>query len=40
MIYIKIPVDYYLGLLKDRFEVCEKRGWVGDEQRELWPLVF
>lgn len=40
MMYIQIPVDYYLDLLNDRFGVCEKRGWVGDAQRELWPQVL
>ena len=38
--YIQISFDYYKELLEDRFEVCEKRGWVGEAARELFPLIL
>lgn len=40
MIYIQIPVEDYLEMLEQRFEVCKQRGWVGEAQEELFPQFF
>lgn len=40
MEYVQILMDDYLQLLEERFEVCESRNWVGDAERELFPLVL
>lgn len=40
MRYIKIPVEDYLEMLEQRFEVCKARGWVGDAEESLFHLVL
>lgn len=40
MKYVQILMDDYLQLLEERFEVCESCNWVGDAERELFPLVL
>lgn len=40
MEYVEILMEDYLQLLEERFEVCEARNWVGDAERELFPLVL
>lgn len=40
MRYIQIPVEDYLEMLEQRFEVCKQRGWVGDAQESLFPQVL
>lgn len=40
MDYIKIPIDLYLDLLRDRFEICKSRGWAGDAEEALFPYML
>ena len=40
MRYIQIPVEDYLDMLEQRFEVCKQRGWVGKAQEELFPQIL
>lgn len=40
MRYIQISTDYYLDLLRDRFEVCKDRGWVGDAAEALFDQML
>lgn len=37
MKYIQIPVEDYLDMLENRFEVCKQRGWVGEAEESLFP---
>lgn len=40
MKFIQIPVEDYLKMLEQRFEVCKQRGWVDEMQEDLFPQVL